>query len=270
MALGVVLVLALAGAGLYAFLSPGALEWRVENACSQMTGDCPTRVRALAHLFANKGETARALLWYRKGAEAGDPASMFHYAWMIEQQALDRFHAVAYEQAALGKHHVLSPELRAQFDDAVTWYRKSADKGFAPAMNNLGQAMARGGIGVRNPQGAAHYYRLAVQAGNPIAGFNLGLAHINGDGVAQSASEAERLIEWSPARKFNNGDLSQPTLERTRIQGGMPPATLRKKIREAADAGPPATAKLEFRPLAPSANLPTFEQVRRQAGGPKR
>jgi hypothetical protein len=46
--------------------------------------------------------------------------------------------------------------------------------------------------------------------------------------------------------------------------------SLRKKLRAAADSGPPATAKFEFRPLQPVASLPTFEQVRRQSGAPLR
>lgn len=269
-ALGIMLVLALAGAGLYAFLSPAVLQWRVESACPQMTGDCPQRTRAHAHLYAYKGETERALYWYRKGAYAGDALSMFHYAWMIEQQALDQFQAGAFEQAALGKQVALSSDLRAKLDEATAWYRKSADKGFAPAMNNLGQVLARGATGVRNAQSAAHFYRLGAQAGNPVAGFNLALAHLHGDGVAQSASEAEKWIEWSPARKYNESDLTRPTLERTRIQGGMLSDAVRKKIRAAVEGGPPATAKLEFRPLAPVASLPTFEQARRQSGGPMR
>jgi TPR repeat protein len=269
-AVGVASLLALSGAGLYVFLSPSFLEWRVERACPQITGDCAGRVRALAHILAYKGETERALHWYRKGAEAGDPMSMFHLAWMVEQKALDQIQAKSFEQAALGKTASLPPELRMQLDDAASWYRKSADKGFAPAMNNLGQAMARGTAGARNPQAAAHYYRLAAQAGNPVAGFNLALAHLLGDGVTQSASEAGKWLEWSPARKYNQADLQQPTLERTRVNGGMLAESMRKKLRDAAEAGPPATAKLEFRPLQPAANLPTFEQARRQSGGPVR
>ncbi len=269
-AIGIVLVVALAGAGLYVFLSPGFLEWRVEQVCPQMTGDCPLRARSLAHLSAYKGETERALRWYRKAAEAGDPMSMFHLAWMIEQRALDRFQVQAFAPAAMGTQPGLSPELRKQFDEATSWYRKSADQGFAPAMNNLGQSHARGATSARNPQAAAHYYRLAAQAGNPIAAFNLSLAHLHGDGVTQSASEAEKWSVWSPSRKYNEIDLRPPTLERTRINGGMPAEILRKKLRDAAAAGPPATAKLEFRPLQPVASLPTFEEMRRQSGGPVR
>jgi hypothetical protein len=267
-AIGIGLVLLLVGGGLYAFLSPTVLQWRVERACPQMTGDCPLRARALAHLFAYKGETERALHWYRKGAEAGDAMSMFHYAWMIEQQALDRFRAGAFEQAAQGKQAQLPSDLRAQLDNATAWYRKSADKGFAPAMNNLGQALARGATGPRNPQAAAHQYRLAAQAGNPIAGFNLALAHLSGDGVAQSMSEAEKWMEWSPARKFNAADLQPPTLERTRFKGGMIVERMRQQIRDVADAGAPATAKLSFGPTV--SGLPSFEETRRQSGGPKR
>lgn len=263
-------VLALSGAGIYAFLTPTVLEWRVERACPEMTDSCMTRARALAHLWAFDGESERAIHWYRKAAEAGDPMSMFHLAWMIEQKALETFHTKAWESAALGQTTGVESALRPQFDMAASWYRKSAEKGFAPAMNNLAQVYARGVNGSRNPQMAAHFYRMAVQAGNPVAGFNLSMAYLAGDGVAQNGTEALKLMEWSPSKKYSGADLARPTLERTRLNGGMPTESLRAQLRRAADSGPPATAKMEFRPLQPASSLPTFEEVRRQSGGPRR
>lgn len=265
-----VTLLAIAGGGLFALLSPTALEWRLGYTCPKITEDCALRARALAHLFAYKGETERAIHWYRQAAEAGDPMSMFHLGWMIEQQAVETYHVQAWESAARGETSQFRSTLRPQFEQAAAWYRRAADKGFAPAMNNLAQLYARGVMGSRNPQMAAHYYRMAAQAGNPVAGFNLSLAHLAGDGVAQNPSEALKLMEWSPGRKYNQADLQRPTLERTRFNGGMLAEGLRAQLRSAADAGPPATAKMEFRPLRPVSTLPTFEEVRRQAGGPRR
>jgi hypothetical protein len=111
---------------------------------------------------------------------------------------------------------------------------------------------------------------MAVQAGNPVAGFNLSMAYLRGDGVQQNSAEALKLMEWSPLRKYSEADLAQPTLERTRFNGGLLAQGLREKIRSAADSGPPATARMEFRPLRPVSSLPTFEEVRRQSGGPRR
>lgn len=258
-------VLALSGAGIFFLLSPTVLEWRLEYACADMTQSCAIRARALGHVWAQKGETERAMHWYRKAAEAGDPKSMFHLGWMIEQQAVDIYNARAWEAAALGQTAGIRSALRPQFDQAASWYRRAAEKGFAPAMNNLGQIHARGLNGSRNPQMAAYYYRLAAQAGNPVAGFNLSLALLTGDGVAQNGAEALRLMEWSPGRKYSAADLQSPTLERTRFNGGMLAAGLREKLRHVAEAGPPATAKMDMRPLRPVSSLPTFEEVRRQA-----
>jgi TPR repeat protein len=258
---GVIAVAALSGAGLYGLLSPGVLEWRLERDCPQVTEACTARVRALAHMLSAKGQTDRAIKWYRKGADAGDPLSMFHLAWMIEQRAIEKL--PTRPSAAFGMVGVMPGALRSEFDLATTWYRRSAEKGFAPAMNNLGQVHAHGFIGARNPEMAVHYYRMAAQAGNPVAAFNLTLAYLLGDGVIQSGREAEKWIEWSPSRKFSQADLQQPTLERSRLHGGMLSSNLRDKLRAAASSGPPATAKLEFQPLKPASNLPTFEQVRR-------
>ncbi len=267
-AIGIGSVLALAGVGLYAFLSPTVLEWRVERACPQITGDCAIRTRALAHIWFDKGETERAVHWYRWGAEAGDPISMFHLAWTIEQPMLDRFKIRSYDTAPFGKGSPVPAELRSALDEATSWYRKSADKGFAPATNNLGQTYLRGVTTARNPDAAAHHFRLAALAGNPIAGFNLATAHLAGEGVAKSLSEAEKWMEWTPARKFNPADLNWPTLERTRFKGVMIVQSMRERIRYAADAGPPATARLYSGPVV--SGLPSFEETRRQSGGSRR
>lgn len=266
----VVTMLALTGGGLWALLSPTAIEWRLELTCAEMTESCATRARALGHIWAYKGSTERATHWYRKAAEASDAMAMFHLGWTIEQQAIEAYRVKAWEAAALGQTTGLRSELRTQFDQAAAWYRRAAEKGFAPAMNNLGQVYARGLNGSRNPQMAAHYYRMAAQAGNPVAGFNLSMAHLAGDGVLQNSGEALKLMEWSPAKTYSLADLQRPTLERTRFNGGMLAQGLREKLRSAADSGPPATAKMEFRPLQPVSSLPTFEEVRRQSGGPRR
>ena len=261
-------MIAAGAAAIYAFLSPSVLEWRVQRACPQVTEQsCAMRARALAHLFAFEGNTERALHWYRKAAESGDAMSMFHLGWMIEQKALDGFQVAAFAAAASG-NAASSQDAQSHIGDAVEWYRKSAAKGFAPAMNNLGQAYERGLATSRNPQMALYYYRMAAEAGNPIAGFNLALSGSFGLGLSEA--EAKKWMEWSSARKHNKADLGSPTLERTRIMGGMPVEDLRVRLRAAANSGTAASVKLELRPLAPVASLPTFEQVRRASGGPAR
>src|SRR5688500_14549808 len=97
-----VTMLALTGAGLWALLSPTALEWRLEYSCPEITDSCAVRARALGHIWAYRGETERAMHWYRKAAEAGDAMSMFHLGWMMEQQVIEAYHVKAWEAAALG------------------------------------------------------------------------------------------------------------------------------------------------------------------------
>jgi TPR repeat protein len=235
-----------------------------------MTDSCVVSARALGQVWAYNGEAERAIHWYRRAAEAGDPKSMFHLGWIIEHQAVETYNGKAWEAAALGQTSGFRSELRPQFDLAASWYRRAAEAGFAPAMNNLGQLYARGLNGSRNPQMAAYYYRMAAQAGNPVAGFNLSLAHLAGDGVAQNGAEALKHMEWSPSKKYSEADLQSPTLERTRFNGGMLGQGLRERLRSAAEAGPPATAKMEFRPMRPVSNLPTFEEVRRQSRASRR
>jgi TPR repeat protein len=81
--------------------------------------------------------------------------------------------------------------------EAVRLYRKAADAGHAPAMNNLGNMYASG-RGVEKDDGeAARWYRKAADAGDAVAMNNLGNMYANGRGVEKDDGEAARWYRKS-------------------------------------------------------------------------
>ena len=90
-------------------------------------------------------------------------------------------------------------------EEAVGWYRKSADCGYAAAQTALGN-MLRDGCGVpRDAQEAARYFLLAADQGHPQAQCNLGARYRSGDGVAQSFDLALHWFRKSVAQGDNCG-----------------------------------------------------------------
>ena len=78
------------------------------------------------------------------------------------------------------------------YKEAVKWYRKSADQGYANAQCNLGY-MYEVGRGVSQSYSeAVKWYRSAAEQGAAQAQCNLGYMYEFGRGVTQSYSEAEK------------------------------------------------------------------------------
>lgn len=122
---------------------------------------------------------------------------------------------------------VTAPKQFQNFKEAMTWYRKAADKGYAPAQVGIGDLYAKGlgvrqdhyraqewyntatrlsrnadayfkvgegyfrGLGVAQDYGAAlPYYRVAAEEGHPVAQYLLGSMYEAGWGVEQDLIEA--------------------------------------------------------------------------------
>jgi hypothetical protein len=92
----------------------------------------------------------------------------------------------AYEQGGFGK---------ANFHEALKWFRKAAAQGDPDAQNELGQ-MYQGGEGVQQDfTEAAKWYRIAAEHVPDFGGAgqgrnNLGLLYLNGDGVPKDFVQA--------------------------------------------------------------------------------
>lgn len=257
---GVVAVLG----GSYAFLtSPTLTEKSIEWTCGTVTPRCIVRMRAMGHVWSKVDDMPRAKRWYELAAAAGDPAAMFHLAWMFEQAG---HHDIKATFRSIAEHRQsgadgLEPTVpRTNFFAAEQWYRRAADRGFAPAMNNLGQLYLDGLIGKRDPAGAFRWHLAAAKLGNYPGSLNVSMAYRSGDGVARDPAEADRWATWkAPANVNKNAGIGDITLSRSGVFGSTMPPRERAGVRIAAERREPLTMTLA--PLRPDPSLPTFRQV---------
>lgn len=253
---------------------PHVSERMLESDCGQPAPGktCVTRMRSMGHVWSRKGELESAQFWYEKAAEQGDPVAMFHLAWIHEELgfAVDEevFQEVAKlfqddrsleEFADVGKYRsVLQEQAATNFERAEAWYRKSAEQGFAPSMNNLGQLYAHGWGREADPEAAFRWHLAAAEAGNPIGQLNVATAYRYGHGVAANEAEAERWTAWTPAPGIT-ADLVEPTLIRTRVARVPLPDEARAMIRHGAKLGEPMS--LALKPLQADPSLRSFREV---------
>ena len=126
--------------------------------------------------YKNKDYTV-ALKEFKSLAATGNAEAQFYVGLMYDD---DEGLAQDYRQVV------------SRVDQAVTWYRKSAEQGFAPAQTNLGIMLETGGRVERNYQEAASWYRKAAAQGDSAAQFNLGIMYYagRGDDIAPDYKEA--------------------------------------------------------------------------------
>jgi hypothetical protein len=152
--------------------------------------------------------------------------------------------------------------LTALCTQSADWYRRSAEQGFGPAMNNLGELYfsgLAGGLGRPDRSEALRWYRAAAAAGNPVGLWNVGTAYANGLGVARSPSEAAKWATWYPNPNGTSNaaaELGDVVLQRTTLFNNRLSGEQRAALRAAARAGTPYSITL---PVAD-------EGVRRQLG----
>jgi len=77
--------------------------------------------------------------------------------------------------------------------EAVKWFRKAAEQGFAPAQNILAFCYDNGEGVEKNTTEAVKWYRRAAEQGSVESQYNLALSYDNGDGVTKNRTEA---VKW--------------------------------------------------------------------------
>lgn len=76
---------------------------------------------------------------------------------------------------------------------AVYWWRKAAEQGCAPAMNDLGANYQNGSGVEKNSAAALEWYRRAAELGNSMAMANLGRVYELGEGVP---ADERLMVHW--------------------------------------------------------------------------
>ena len=126
-------------------------------------------------------------------ARALDAASMIQEGSYFYKKSADRGFPPA--QNDLGTMHFTGKGTPQNDMEAARLFKASADQGFASAQNNLG-FMYQEGKGVpRNEKESVRLYKMAADQGYSPAQNNLGLMYQEGRGVYQSTTEAARLYK---------------------------------------------------------------------------
>ena len=137
------------------------------------------------------GTTPQEAVELKKKAEKGDVFSQYllgcYYVTDIKIDGVDR-----------------DPE------EAVKWFRKAAEQGYAPAQSILGACYQRGDGVMKDPVKAVKWYKKSAEQGNAEAQYNLGLCYYNGEGVVKDPVEGIKWLRKSAERgldyaQFNLG-----------------------------------------------------------------
>lgn len=124
-----------------------------------------------------KKDFSAALKEFKSLADSGNAEAQFYVGLMNDN---DEGEPQDYRQVV------------TRVQQAITWYRKSAEQGYAPAQANLGALLETGGQLDRNYKEAESWYRKAAMQGNAAAQFNLGLMYNigRGDDIPRDYAEA--------------------------------------------------------------------------------
>ncbi len=140
----------------------------------------------------------QAVYWYRKAADQGQFASAQTNLGngIILEKALPRIidrQFIGSEkqqtkgmgaQFNLGEMYYFGKGVALDYRQAVYWYRKAADQGYANGQSNLGFMYGNGkGVALDDKQ-AVYWYRKAADQGYARAQANLGFMYEKGKGVA--------------------------------------------------------------------------------------
>jgi hypothetical protein len=86
----------------------------------------------------------------------------------------------------------LGQGVRQDYGEAVKWYRRAADQGYAKAQFALAEMYKNGDGVAKDMRQAARWYRRAADRGYPDAQLLLGVLYESGAGVPENFAEAAR------------------------------------------------------------------------------
>ena len=124
----------------------------------------------------------------------------FFYVNNLKQKAQHGDALAQYTLAGCYAHHGRGVQQNAV--EAVNWYRRSAEQGYAPAQNSLGFCYAYGRGVPPNLAEAMRWYQLAANQGYAPAQFHLGLCYEGCPGVAQDHAQAMTWFRQAAAQGY--------------------------------------------------------------------
>jgi localization factor PodJL len=173
----------------------------------------------------------------REAAEAGDAKALFElgsrYADGRGIKADMQQAASWYEKSAelgfapaqyrIGNLYEKAMGVERDVEKAKTWYQLAAEQGNASAMHNLAVLYAMGADGTTDNESAARWFRSAADLGVKDSQFNLGILAAKGVGVPQSLEESYKW--FALAAKAGDRDAGA---KRDEIANSLRPEQLTK------------------------------------------
>jgi TPR repeat protein len=153
----------------------------------------------------------------RAGAERGEARAQNDLGWLLHDgllglekdyaQAVSWFRKAAdqgyaHAQCNLGRAYEEGNGVNQDYAEAIKWFRKAAEQDHAPAQINLGMCYAKGKGVKKDFTVAAQWFRKAAEQGEAKAQNNLGYCYNHGLGVPTNAIAALKWFTLSA----NQGD----------------------------------------------------------------
>jgi uncharacterized protein len=110
----------------------------------------------------------------------------------VQQMALSG-HVFEQNQLGMASMLVIGPEYSE--NEALKWFERAAQRGYAPAQVNLAAMYLNGWGTPMNYALALHWLHAAADQGFPRAYYNLGVIFLNGQGVHQDYAQAFRWFQ---------------------------------------------------------------------------
>eukprot|EP00729_Bicosta_minor_P032469 gene32469-biopygen20871 len=128
-------------------------------------------------------------------------------------------------QFNLGNMYRIGEGVEQDHVAAVKWYQKAAEAGNAKGQYNLG-IMYHDGEGVEQDHvEAAKWFRKSAEAGHAKGQCNLGIMYSNGKGVAQDFSKALKWVQLAGAQGFKDALTALDTMQQHNLIPTPPPGT---------------------------------------------
>ena len=125
-------------------------------------------------------DEAEAARWFRQAALQGNVDAQYHLARLVSRGAKG---------------------LKQDYPTALKLYQDAAGKGYAPAMDALGQAYQQGRGTEVDLTKAAEWYQKAADQKLADAQNNLGMLYLEGKGVARDLNKAFTLFQAAAAQR---------------------------------------------------------------------
>ena len=136
-----------------------------------------------------------AVKWYKKSAEAGNTDGMVRLGFCSFQDTLSRVNIKALTGNDLEALKQEELEMNKRLQEAVKWFKKSAEAGNSTGMVQLGKLYNDGQGGLaKNAVEAVNWFKKSAEAGNPDGMCSLGDMYMYGRGGLKA--NFEEAIAW--------------------------------------------------------------------------